>query len=151
MSTAITETEHSTIIPKEPEKGRWNPIPVDRLLELALKGLTTREIGAIVGCDYTNVSKRLQPYKDRLIDLPTYRKNRADLWTGTERELLLSVSPQDIAKMPPAARITAAAICYDKTRLEEGKSLDNSISLTFNVKMPVPDEAIDITPDNNDE
>ena len=79
----------------------------------------------MAGVSKQAIHQRLQPYKDAIDNLPTFKEYRADLFAVQQSRLLNSLTDKDIKKMAPASRITSAAIMYDKERLERGKSTEN--------------------------
>ena len=101
------------------------PVSIERLLEYRKRGLSYAEIGKMAGVSKQAIHQRLQPYKDAIDNLPTFKEYRADLFAVQQSRLLNSLTDKDIKKMAPASRITSAAIMYDKERLERGKSTEN--------------------------
>ncbi len=57
-------------------------------------------------------------------EMKVFRLNRSDILSGLQKELL-SLTIEDIKKMTAGSRITAAAILYDKERLESNLSTSN--------------------------
>ena len=100
-------------------------IPIESIIEYRLKGLSTRDIAALVGCSHVNVVKRLQRHCDDVDLLPMHKKHRADILTLSGKKLLQSVTDGTIKEMSGLQRITAYGILYDKERLERGQSTAN--------------------------
>ena len=100
-------------------------IPLQRLIELRSKGLSYSEIGSLVNCSKVNVYNRLVDFKEDIESLKSFKDNRADLFAVYQSALINSINLNDIKKMPAASRVTAAAILYDKERLERDKSTSN--------------------------
>jgi hypothetical protein len=87
--------------------------------------LTTREIGAIADCSHVNVITTLRRYGVDHAHLEDYRSNRADILSGLQHRLLVSITDADINKTPVGSRVLAVAQLYDKERLERGQSTSN--------------------------
>ena len=100
-------------------------IALSQLLDLRKKNLTVQQIADLLGCSKANVVQRLAPYRDELEQLNSFKNNRADIFTIHQARLLNSVTVEDIKAMPVASRITAAAILYDKERLERNQTTEN--------------------------
>lgn len=111
-------------MPKNRNGVRLN-IPIGLMVEYAKLGLNDAEIAQLVGCSKQNVNKQLQPYRDDVRQLDTFKTVRADVFAALGRQLLHSLTPSDIKGMSAAQRITCSAILYDKERLERGKSTAN--------------------------
>ena len=111
-------------------------VPLGLLMEYAAQGLNDAEIARVVGRNKATVNERLREFRQAAGNLKTYKSARADIFAVLGRELLYSLTPSDIKGMPPASRVTCAAILYDKERLERGQSteivtlehIDNDIS-----------------------
>lgn len=101
-------------------------IDIQKALELRSKGLTEPEIAELFNCTKQAVNKALKPYAGLFDDgIEAFKKHRADLLALGQRELLLSVDPDDIKKMSVKDRVVAMGILYDKERLERGQSTSN--------------------------
>ena len=106
-------------------------IDLPKALELRQKGLTEQEIADLFHCTKQAVSKALKPYADLFNgEIEVFKKNRADLFASTQRELLESFDPSDIKKMNVKDRVIALGIMYDKERLERGQSTSNLSIMT---------------------
>jgi len=117
-------------------------IPVGLAVEYAALGLTQTEIARLLGCSVPRVSNMLKPHKQALASLETYKTRRADVLCLLGRELLYSLTPDQIKAMAPASRITAAAILYDKERLERGQSTANVEYSAFDKEIKTLDAEI---------
>jgi len=97
-------------------------VNIEKAVELRLKGLTYQEIG-----DYFCVTKQAIQYHlggltaDEL-SLKAYKDNRADLLAMKQTELLKTLTPEEIKKIPPGSRVTCMGILYDKEAIERGHS-----------------------------
>lgn len=101
-------------------------IPLQTMLEYRSKGLSYGDIAKLVGCDKSNVHRRLAPYRDELENLPEFKAHRADYFALQQARLLNSITEDDIKSMSAGSRITGAAILYDKERLERGLTSGNN-------------------------
>lgn len=99
-------------------------VPIGVLMEYALQGLNDTEIAQLVGRAKQTVNERLKEFRASMGNFKTYKNARADIFAIMGRELLYSLTPSEIKSMPPASRITCAAILYDKERLERGQSTE---------------------------
>jgi hypothetical protein len=93
-------------------------IPTERLLALRSKGLTYRDIGKLVNMPHNTIIYRLRAAGWDEEENKAFKDNRSEIFAGFQKELLFSIDREEIKKIPPASRITAAAILYDKERLE---------------------------------
>ena len=96
--------------------------------------LTSREIGKLVGCDQSHVSKVLKKYGIKHGDVTEFKKHRADVFAGLQNRILQTITLADIKKAPMASRVTAMAILNDKERLERGQSTSNIINIHSDIK-----------------
>ena len=112
-------------IPKAPGKHLSPPAPIAKFIDLRLKGLSYREIAAIIGCSEANVSDRLQPYLQSITHLDAIKRHRADTLAVVGDTVLTSLSGEDIAKASGYQKIGMYGILYDKERLERGQSTAN--------------------------
>ena len=100
-------------------------IGIETMLELRDKNLNHGQIAQLLGCDRSNVSRRLAKYKPTLEKIDRYKKHRADIYANLQTELLSGVTPDKIKDSSATQLITGAAILYDKERLERGQSTQN--------------------------
>ncbi len=100
-------------------------IPIEDILELKNKDLNNKQIAELLGCDRSNVSKRLKEYAPTLRKIGGYKKHRADIYAHMQSELLSAVTPDKIKDSSATQLITGMAILYDKERLERGQSTQN--------------------------
>ena len=100
-------------------------IPIESMLEYRKKGLTHADIAAIIGCDRSNVSRRLQPYKDDLDTLDLYKHHRADIIAIKGKQILNNITPDKIQKASAYQLTGMYSILFDKERLEREQSTAN--------------------------
>lgn len=117
-------------------------IPIGKMIELRSKDLSYQQVADLCGCSKANVIRRLKEYQEDIKDIDSFKKNRADIFVFHQSRLLKSITTDDIKSMAPASRITAAAILYDKERLERGQSTSNVISHSYVQK--IDDTIVDI-------
>lgn len=97
-------------------------IPLGAIVEYYRRGLSQSEIAALLGVHKSTISQRLKPVRASLDNLETFKNCRADIFALYGRELLYSLNPDDIKRMPPGSRVLAACQLYDKERLERGQA-----------------------------
>lgn len=100
-------------------------IPITKMIELRRKGLSYSQIGKIVGCDKSNVVRRLAAVSADIEGLDDYKSSRADIFAAGQRKIIKSITNKDIKKASLLQRVTSAGILYDKERLERGESTVN--------------------------
>ncbi len=97
-------------------------IPIESMLELAHKGLTDEQVASIIGCDRSNVSRRLQPYRDKLAVLDKHKQYRADILCLKGMSMLENITPAKLKKASARDLTTNYGILFDKERLERGQA-----------------------------
>ena len=118
MDTEITDV---------PPHGRGMPlgIPLDSILPLAEKGLTHTQIAKLVGCDRSNISRRLRTHEVLTGQIKEYVTDRANILASIQWRLLSSITDDEIKKAPLGTRLMCFGILYDKERLERGQTTEN--------------------------
>ena len=94
-------------------------------MELREKGLTFAQIGKLMNCTRQAAHKAFQGIATEFRGVEKFKDIRADLFAMFQKKLLYSLTSKDIKSMAAGSRITAAAILYDKERLERDKSTSN--------------------------
>jgi len=84
--------------------------------------LSTREIGAIAGTDHAYVIRTLERYGIDKETTERFKTNRADIFAGVQEKFISSITVEDLQKASLYQKVTAAAILYDKERLERGQA-----------------------------
>jgi len=106
------------------KRGRQKNIPIEELAHLYQdKGLSHEQIGKVVGCTASNVTKRLQVAG--IASLRHFKANRGDIFAATQGRILNSITDKDIKSASLLQRLTAIGILYDKERIERGLSTEN--------------------------
>ena len=105
-------------------------IKIEDILELQERNpnMTHKEMGALLGCDRSNVSQRLSEYKPVVESLDRYRKHEGKVLATIRKRVsdsLQDLTPEDLKASSLRDRVVAYGILYDKGRLEEGKSTSN--------------------------
>ena len=135
-------------------------IPIESIIELRKKSLSTRQIAKILGCDHSNIVRRLNAYKSELQGIEPFKRNRADILAVVQSKIINNITDKDITKASLLQKTTAVSQLYDKERLERGLIGDDSTKTVYNfikeikIQMEVGDDKpdpIDITPDNDDD
>ena len=134
-------------------------IPIETIIELRKKSLSTRQIAKILGCDHSNIVRRLNAYKAELQGIEPFKRNRADIFAVVQSKIINNITEKDIQKASLLQKTTAISQLYDKERLERGLSVTEGIidvllaihqSLFPKQVGANSDNIIDVTPDNED-
>jgi len=155
MDTAVTAVTDNVI-------GKNKGIHINEIIKLADRGLTPTEIGRLLGCNHSNVIRRLQAVGYDRQAVNDYKALRADIFANGQRRIVSAITDKDLKNASLLQKATAVGILYDKERLERGKvGNDPSDSISSMVEVvdkliklakggdpaPVPaDEPIDVTP-----
>ena len=107
--------------------GHYKPkgISIERMLQLRNKELTDGEIAALLGCDRSNVTKRLAKYAPKLERIDSHKKYRADILTDLQIKVLDNFTPDKIKECTVPQSAVVYGILYDKERIERGQSTTN--------------------------
>ncbi len=116
----VTLEELSPVHPTSPKY-----IPIESIIELRKKSLSTRQIAKILGCDHSNIVRRLNAYKAELQGIEPFKRNRADIFALVQAKIINNITDNDIAKASLLQKATSVAVLYDKERLERGQSTEN--------------------------
>ncbi len=128
----------------------------DLMMLHALQGKGPTEIGTILGCDKSYVSRTLAPFKDEIKAYIAHKENPQVLWEFREYQSLNSINAEKLKEASPRDQFTMAGIARDKVNIFTGKAPLEAENLVFNVvyndnrvmgstKADEP-EPIDITP-----
>lgn len=119
-------------LPEAP-KQRQKHIPIETLIDLAeTKKLSHAQIAKITGCSAANVTQRLQ--RAGVTTLGNYKQNRADILAVAGKQILASITDEDIKKATLNQKVVSYGILYDKERLERGESTSNTISIVADIE-----------------
>lgn len=112
---------------------RQKNIPIETLIDLAeTKKLSHSQIGKIIGCSAPNVTQRLQ--RAGITTLGNYKSNRADVIALVGKQILSSISDEDIKKASLNQKVVSYGILYDKERLERGQSTENVLDIHATIR-----------------
>lgn len=100
-------------------------ISIEKILELKRKDLNNKQVADILGCDRSNVSRRLKEYKPTLERINLHKKHRADRLTSIQADILDSITPDNIKDCTLPQKTVAYGILVDKERLFRGESTTN--------------------------
>jgi predicted transcriptional regulator len=97
--------------------------------------MTQAAIARRVGCTESSVSQVLKSYlhNTSIDQLRDYQDNRADIFDALGHRFLSSVTEEKLAKSKPMEAVTAAAILYDKARLERGQATGINVTALLDV------------------
>lgn len=111
--------------PRKSGRGYVKHIPIENIIELKRKDLTDEQVAALLGCERSNITKRLAKHKDEIEGLDRFKKHRGDILAWNQKRLLGSITDDEIRKAPLGTKVLAACQLYDKERLERGLSTNN--------------------------
>ena len=100
-------------------------IDVDKAIQLRCKGLSYAEIAVHFNVTGEAVRDRIGGLINTEFDLEAFKKNRADILSGKQLELIKSLTEEDVKKASPYQKVGMFALLYDKERLERGESTSN--------------------------
>ncbi len=110
-----------------------------KAIELRSKGVTLQDIGNQFGATKQAVHELLQNHVPYIDVVSEVRKTRANILTAKGIELLLSLTEDEIKKIPPGSRATTFGILFDKERLERDQSTEivsiKAIEDKYNAKL----------------
>jgi len=109
------QPQEHTIYPTSP-KG----IDIADLLAYRKKGLSSSEIGAIVGCSSQNVLARLAAEEIETLD--NFRDNKDTVFEHLQRKVVKTIGDDQLKSMSGLQLITGAAILQDKIQVIRGLS-----------------------------
>lgn len=98
-----------------PNKAPKN-IPIESIIEYAEKKLTHQEIADLLKCDRSNITKRLLVSGYTPNRIVHFNSNKDKLLQFLQSELVNSITPSEIQKIPPYHRIVAFGILEDKLK-----------------------------------
>ncbi len=103
-----------------PDTRKYGPkgIPLEAIIELRKKNLSTVQIATLLGCTPHNIQIRL---KDVEL-VKDFVSNRSTIFSHPHRIILNSITSADIKKANLRDKIISAGVLYDKERLETGQS-----------------------------
>jgi hypothetical protein len=93
-----------------------------------------RQIAKMVGCNGSNVSKRLAAASYSIDRTHKYRKHKALVYAWLQEQIIQNVTTTDIQKAKLIDKVKAISFLNNAERLEEGKSTQN-IAYADMVKM----------------
>jgi len=115
-------------------------IPLADILELQSRNpdMTQDEMATILGCDRTNISKRLAGQEQVTKSLDRYSKYEGRVIAKIRQNVataLQDFTPEDLKKYSPRDLSVTFGVLYDKGRLEAGKSTANVSLADAGLKM----------------
>jgi hypothetical protein len=117
-------------IEKLPDNSKFAPkyIPIEKILELKGKNLSSSQIAKLLNCHSSAIRARLTDHCYMAENLESFKNHRPDLLAMHQSQILSNVATAKV-KPPRTVRdlkdaVTAFGILYDKERLERGMSTD---------------------------
>ncbi len=96
-------------------------IPIEDIITLHDKGLDGVQIAKLLGCDRSNVTRRLAQVEG----LKRHKKHRGDVLAFKSKMILDAITPESIKAASFSQQCVGYGILYDKERLELDKSTQN--------------------------
>lgn len=127
----LQEYPESSSVDLTPSKYAPKGISIEQITTLKLRNpnLTLRQAAAILDCDQSNITRRLQganlSWDGLKQELTDYKANRADLLALKGKSALESITHDKLQKAAPSQAAAVFGILYDKERLERGQSTEN--------------------------
>ena len=101
-------------------------IPLYEIIDCIVnKKLSQTDTAILLGCDKSNISKRLKESGYQANYLTTYKNQRADILASYQQIILNSITNEDLQKAGLSQKMMAYGVLYDKERLERGQSTEN--------------------------
>ena len=117
----VSPVETSTASKYQPKQ-----IPISDIIELIEnKGLNQSQAAKVLGCDHSNISRRLSELDYNPGFLKSFKSNRADVLAYYQSEILKYLTPDKLEKASAYQLTGMFSIMYDKERLELDKSTHN--------------------------
>jgi len=95
-------------------------IPIEDIIHYKVKGLSHQEIADLIGCDKSNVTRRLK--EANLEGLENFREYKDKALEHLQRKTVQNITDEEIKRLNPLQRITAAAILQDKIMVMRGQA-----------------------------
>jgi hypothetical protein len=134
MDTDTIEQPVNNITDTSPTSPKF--IPLELIIEYVNKDLNYHQVAKLVGCDPSNISRRLARIDYTPERLKAFKKSRADILAHVQSKLINSITDDEIEKAPLGTKTLAFCQLYDKERLERGQSTEildvQAISLDIN-------------------
>ena len=113
-------------------------IPIAKILKLANKKLSDKEISQILGCTRPNISFRLKPYRDAISSLPDYKQRELDLIDLAKQGILEEIirrtySGEDLKDLSIPQLAMTFGILTDKGQAIKGKAPAAASNLQVNI------------------
>ena len=112
------------------KKFRPKNIPTQTIIKYRKQGLSVTDIAKIVGCDRSNITRRLQRHKNNILQLKNYKNHKADIIDFKASEVLKHLTPSKLEKASAYQLTGMYGILNTHSRLEHDKSTQNIATLT---------------------
>ena len=121
----MPNTEPLESVPSQQVVPYHKGVPLEKIIDLKLKGLTNQQIGSLLGLSDNTVRARLRTSSEDIDNTELFRKHRDKVFAFQSKKILQSITDADILKAGLRDKVIAASILFDKERLESGKSTQN--------------------------
>jgi len=120
IATISTSTGNQRMTDNLPANTAPKGIAIEDLIEYRSKGLTMEEIAKLTGCDHSNVARRLK--EAELETLDNFQTHKDKAFEHLQRKALKNITDDEIKRLNPLQRVTAAAILQDKIMALRGQA-----------------------------
>ena len=101
-------------------------IPISAIIDLLeVKGLNQTQAAKVLGCDRSNISKRLKALDYTPGYLKTFKDNRADVLAAFQAEIAKHITPDKLQKSSAYQLAGMMSLFHNQERLERGQSTEN--------------------------
>jgi len=90
------------------------------MIDLRRRGLSHNQIGELLGCHNSNVSRRLKGLDESIELTDLYIKHRPWILAYEQQRIRQSITAADLSKAGLRDKVVAMGILHDKERLESG-------------------------------
>jgi len=118
-------------------------IPIEVIITYRKKGLTTQEIGTLLGCSHSAIVQRLRDYKGYIDNIGAIKQNKSDLLHIKQAQLLNHLTLDEIKKASAYQKVGMFGLLYDKARLEDNKSTSNVSYADMTARMQALDKQLE--------
>ena len=106
------KTQEIDQLPTKKKSGPKN-IPIEAMIDLRRKGLSLNQIGELLGCDGSNVGRRLKTLDDSIDLTDRYIKHRPWILAYEQNRIRQSITSADIEKAGLRDKMVSIGILHD--------------------------------------
>ncbi len=119
-----------------PSLSKYAPkgIPIEKIIEYRRKGLSTRAIATLLGCNHSNIVERLQAISNDIDTLPEYMIHKADILTLTGKRIINHLTDDKLQKASAYQLTGMFGIINQHDRLERDLSTANTMTVIADIE-----------------